>query len=57
MELTLQVCHLGRHAMFTTNYVRKYSTYKSAKFKRLEDLSARNKNSMLPSPSSSLSEL
>ena len=36
--------HLIGHAMFTTNDVKKDSTYKLANFKCLEDLSATNKN-------------
>ena len=41
-------CHLEEHAIFTTNYVKKYYTYKPAKFERMEDLSATNKNARAP---------
>ena len=31
-EMELMACHLARHAMFTANYVKKYTTYKTTKF-------------------------
>ena len=43
-ETELMACHLARHAMFTANYVKKYSTYELAKFERLEELLTTNKN-------------
>ena len=43
-EMELMACHLMEHVMFTGNYMIKYSTYEPAKFKRLEDLLATNKN-------------
>ena len=40
---------LAGMAMFTANYVKKYSTYEPAKFERLEDLPATNKNARVAS--------
>ena len=43
-ETKLKVTQLAGKAMVTTNYVNKYATYEPAKFERLEDLPATNKN-------------
>ena len=40
--------YFPRHTMFKANYMKKYSTYKPTKFKRLDDLSATNKNPRAP---------
>ena len=37
-EMELIACYFVEHIMFTTNYVKKYSSYEPTKFKRLEDL-------------------
>ena len=37
-------CYLAGHAIFTAKYVKKYSTYKLAKFEWLKDLLAMSKN-------------
>ena len=47
-EIELKATHLVGMAMFTANYVKKYSTYEPAKFERLEDLPATNKNTRAP---------
>ena len=52
-DTKLKASQLAGKAMFTTNYVKIYSTYKPTKFERLEDLSATNK-SKLVSPFCSL---
>ena len=47
-ETELMACHLTWHAIFTTNYMKKYSTYKPTKFEQLEDLSTTSKNARAP---------
>ena len=47
-ETELKATQLEGMAIFTANYVKKYSTYEPAKFERLEDLSATNKNARAP---------
>ena len=43
-EIELKATQLAGLAMFIANYVKKYSMYEPAKFERLEDLLATNKN-------------
>ena len=47
-EIELKATQLPGMAMFIANYVKKYSTYEPAKFERLEDLPATNKNARAP---------
>ena len=47
-ETELKATQLAGMAMFTANYVKKYSTYEPAKFEWLEDLPATNKNARAP---------
>ena len=47
-ETKLKATHLAGMAMFTANYVKKYSTYEPAKFEWLEDLPTTNKNVRAP---------
>ena len=47
-ETELKATQLADKAMFTSNYMKKYSTYEPAKFEWLEDLPATNKSARAP---------
>ena len=47
-ETKLKATQLAGMEMFTSNYVKKYSTYEPSKFERLEDLPATNKDARAP---------
>ena len=47
-EIELKATQLAGKALFIANYVKKYSTYKPAKFEPLEDLPATNKSARAP---------